>query len=282
MYIRVIIIVIIIVIKYIYDIFYPTKQLENVFNPIKYTKRIPNIIFRTAEDKKVSSSFYTYCHQKWVELNPDYNIVWYNNCDREKFLKKFYIGDVYNAYKTLKPGAFKADLWRLCVLYKFGGVYVDMFSVPMMSIKNMIKGCLKETKNFISVLDSTKVNAIHNGFIICERNHPFLKQTIDDIVENVKKRYYGSSSLYCTGPILLARSINRVLKKNKNIHKKGWNNHGNLSYYLYKHCHGPYQYIYKDELIILYKQFSFLHWIYRKKFDKNDYDKMWYNKDVYL
>ena len=29
-------------------------------------------------------------------------------------------------FNKLKPGAYKADLWRLCVLYKEGGIYLDI------------------------------------------------------------------------------------------------------------------------------------------------------------
>ena len=29
-------------------------------------------------------------------------------------------------FNKLKPGAYKADLWRYCILYKKGGIYLDI------------------------------------------------------------------------------------------------------------------------------------------------------------
>ena len=33
---------------------------------------------------------------------------------------------ISQAYDSLIPTAYKADIWRYCVLYKYGGVYGDM------------------------------------------------------------------------------------------------------------------------------------------------------------
>ena len=42
-----------------------------------------------------------------------------------EFIAQEYPPDVLMAYDRLIPTAFKADLWRYCVLYKYGGVYLD-------------------------------------------------------------------------------------------------------------------------------------------------------------
>ena len=42
-----------------------------------------------------------------------------------EFIGREYPPDVLMAYDRLIPTAFKADLWRYCVLYKYGGVYLD-------------------------------------------------------------------------------------------------------------------------------------------------------------
>jgi len=42
------------------------------------------------------------------------------------FLVSSFPNDVVNAYDSLIPTAFKADLWRYCILYMFGGVYMDI------------------------------------------------------------------------------------------------------------------------------------------------------------
>ena len=43
-----------------------------------------------------------------------------------EFIKNNFDLDILNAYDILKPGAFKADLWRCCILYIYGGIYLDI------------------------------------------------------------------------------------------------------------------------------------------------------------
>ena len=50
----------------------------------------------------------------------------YNDADCRAFIQSAFPPDVVAAYDRLIPTAFKADLWRYCVLYKFGGVYLDI------------------------------------------------------------------------------------------------------------------------------------------------------------
>ena len=50
----------------------------------------------------------------------------FNDRDCREFIMREYPPDVLNAYDSLLPTAFKADLWRYCVLYKYGCVYLDV------------------------------------------------------------------------------------------------------------------------------------------------------------
>ena len=50
----------------------------------------------------------------------------FNDADCRAFIMNQYPPDVLMAYDRLIPTAFKADLWRYCVLYKYGGVYLDI------------------------------------------------------------------------------------------------------------------------------------------------------------
>jgi len=50
----------------------------------------------------------------------------YNDADCRAFIRSAFPPAVVAAYDRLIPTAFKADLWRYCVLYKFGGVYLDV------------------------------------------------------------------------------------------------------------------------------------------------------------
>jgi mannosyltransferase OCH1-like enzyme len=117
------------------------------------------------------------------------------------FIQKHFTSDVADAFTTLLPGAYKADLWRLCILYVHGGYYMDIKLSPVKHFR-LIE--LSEDEHF--VLDRpTYCLHIYNALMVCKANNPFLFHCIRQIVHNVRIRYYGNSILSPTGPELLGR-----------------------------------------------------------------------------
>lgn len=166
---------------------------------------IPRIIYQTFEAYEVPDGMFKSINS-WLDLNPEYEHYFFNEEDRVDFIEKHFDSRVLNSYLNLIPGAFRADLWRCCVLYENGGVYVDSDMICLKSLNELIK----DVDTFITCRDdpmSTKFLA--NGFIASTPKHPFLKKQIDNIVDNVENlrvRYY----LDISGPGLLGKSVNEI------------------------------------------------------------------------
>lgn len=274
-----IVIILMLLILLIYHI-YPFTVMEKLpyytITDINYYKNIPLVIYRSFE-RYTNKKMYDLCHKKWITLNPLCKDIWYTPNQCKNFLKNFDIR-VFNAYNKLKPLAFKSDLWRLCILYKYGGIYSDCYTTPYKTISYMIENLSKNT--FISVLDGDK-KGIHNGFIIVTKGHPFLLKCIQNIVKNVEENNYTDHVLGVTGPICLSRSIREVLGTNKKF-KIGANNYGDLSFYLLEFEWGPFQYIKKNGHVVMSKKYSLLHYFYSKIIKKGTtYATMWKNKNIY-
>ena len=90
--------------------------------------KIPRNIFQTWETKNILPDFLSIT-QTWRDKNPNYAYFLYDDNDRILFIKKHFDINVYNAYSRIIPGAFKADLWRYCILYIYGGVYADIDTI---------------------------------------------------------------------------------------------------------------------------------------------------------
>jgi mannosyltransferase OCH1-like enzyme len=58
--------------------------------------------------------------------NPEFEYFLYDDKMCRKFIKEHFHEEVVFAFDKLKPGAYKADLWRYCVLYIHGGIYLDI------------------------------------------------------------------------------------------------------------------------------------------------------------
>ena len=274
---------------YLYMIYFRKKRIINLYLPYKTTHNIPKIIYRTWRDREVPYMMEYYCHKKWLELNPDYSMIWFSDRDMEKYMES--CGErIYSAFKKLKPGAFKSDLWRACFIYNNGGVYIDSFCTPYKSLALMTMGCFSSNEHqFISCKDVNHVDpkgkhisGIHNGFIMATKKHPYLLQYIEDMVENIENNYYGTHFLDITGPFCLMRAINKV--NNNYIDKKpkiGWNS-GKYPFYLFKFRLDINQNIFKNNICIMSKKYSLLSFFHEKIVKRGKvYSVMWNRRDVY-
>ncbi|HSW76699.1 MAG TPA: glycosyltransferase [Candidatus Saccharimonadales bacterium] len=223
--------------------------------PLRKVGHIPALIHRTYHSNIVNQHMYKDAYQSWIKLNQNYTTIWNTLNQCEKDMEK--MGERYfKAWRRLIPLAYKADLWRSCKLYNEGGIYIDAYTKPHMSLDDIIHltGLKNEEHVFIATQD---LKGIHNGFIITTPKHPFMKQYIEDMVHNIE---YGKEDvlLTMTGPLCLEKSIQKVINKPNYKFKLGLN-HQTYKFYLFHFNFGIYQYIDDNHKIILQKKYDFFH-----------------------
>ena len=103
----------------------------------KSYKYIPKKIFQTWETNQVTPGMYDAVYT-WIDKNPDWEYHFFDKDDRRNFIKDNFPKKVLDAYDNLIPGAYKADLWRYCVLYIHGGVYTDIKAVLLLGLNDVI------------------------------------------------------------------------------------------------------------------------------------------------
>tara|TARA_B100001939_G_scaffold186040_1_gene160231 strand:- start:2195 stop:2983 length:789 start_codon:yes stop_codon:yes gene_type:complete len=172
---------------------------------------IPRKIFQTFEHGNFEPQF-QYIVNDWKLENPDYEYHFYNAEDRQIFMKHYFSGKVYDAYTRIKPGAFKSDLWRYCVLYVHGGFYIDIDSICLGTLDMFVK---KDTE-FVAATDlnlgDLEYHNVANAFIGSTPGHPILKNCINHIIELVEKEELPAENImnFC-GPGCLGMQINKFL-----------------------------------------------------------------------
>jgi len=173
---------------------------------------IPLHIYQTWETKELDKDMRD-CVNKVKLLNPEFEHHLYDDIECAVFIKDNFDKDVYDAYMSLIPGAYKADLWRYCILYKKGGIYLDIKYYNVAGF-NFIK--LTDDEYFCKDIE-VNGGGVYNAIMICKPNNKKLLNCINNIVLNVKNKYYGEGSLYPTGPMLLKKEFTNYEIKNMRL-----------------------------------------------------------------
>jgi mannosyltransferase OCH1-like enzyme len=139
---------------------------------------------------------------KLINDNPEFTHHLCDDSECREFIKKNFDFKILYAYDCLIPGAYKADLWRYCILYKMGGIYVDIKFQCINGFK-----LIELTNKEHYVLDRSKKLSIYNALLVCRKGNILLWKAIWKIALNVYNRYYGKSPLDPTGPVLLGNII---------------------------------------------------------------------------
>mmetsp|Transcript_49884 Transcript_49884/g.134194 ORF Transcript_49884/g.134194 Transcript_49884/m.134194 type:complete len:307 (+) Transcript_49884:3-923(+) len=111
---------------------------------------------------------------------------------------------VEDAYFNLRPGAFRADVWRLLQLWVEGGVYLD----ANINLTRKVNDWIDFSRDQVVIVrDGGVPNGFWNAMMAAEPHNPYIENAIVAIVGHIREHYYGANPLEITGPIALAYSF---------------------------------------------------------------------------
>jgi mannosyltransferase OCH1-like enzyme len=182
---------------------------------------IPRRIYQTWETRYLPADMAS-AVQSVKNANPGFEHELFDNNDCREFIKEHFPKEIVFAFDSLIPGAYKADLWRYCILYIQGGIYLDIKFVPVNGFRfeSLIANehLCKNWPNAIQKYD----RGVYNAIMIMKAGNPMLKEAIYRIYENCCKKDYCYNWLYITGPGLLSEIIpsNYVFTMNHQLDDK--------------------------------------------------------------
>jgi mannosyltransferase OCH1-like enzyme len=177
----------------------------DVYEKSEYKQNIPFNIIQTGNNNKFKNILHFNSIMTFIELNPEYTYIYYNDIDGRKFLRDNFSEDINYAYDIVVPGAFKGDILRYCLLYNMGGCYFDCKQI----LRTSIKSFLDSNKTLILCNDVID-NALLNAILCSTPNNTILDKVIKDCSYNVIHKL-GKSPLDITGPIFLYKSIKKFI-----------------------------------------------------------------------
>jgi len=172
---------------------------------------IPKVIYQTFKTNKLP--LINRLSVKWLKFrNKDYEYEFYDDNRIVEFLKAEYEPEVFQAYERLNIGAAKADFFRYAILYKKGGVYLDIDAYALGQLDKIIK------PDDVAVISKEKFPNIYVQWaLIFEAGHPFLKKTIDQLMRNISENAYPHSVHWMTGPTAYSQALLQHIAENPEV-----------------------------------------------------------------
>lgn len=145
--------------------------------------------------------------------NPDYDYYHYSNSEQEEFVKQHY-KKYYTSYKTILPGAFRTDIFRLTILHKYGGIYFDNKIAPNRPLTYI----LPEDADMIVLDDTFKTKLILiNGILKFSKQSIHLESILDLFDDYITKK---RNDYMLLGPELTKQGVEKTLKMNFDVDYK--------------------------------------------------------------
>ena len=165
---------------------------------------IPKRIFQTWKTKNLPRGIQINI-KRIMELNIGYTHILYDDKEMDAFVNEHYSGEIADAYNILNIGASKADLWRYLVLYKYGGIYLDIDADIIKPLDQLID------RNDSAIITREQYEGLFNQWIlIFKKNHPLLKEIINLCVSNIKSKS-TNNILHLTGSTVITTVLNKLL-----------------------------------------------------------------------
>lgn len=148
----------------------------------------PKVIYQTLHDKSLVPQK---VYDQLQKFAPDYRHVLWDDAECHAFILKHFGRDVARRFNAFEQGCFKADLFRYCVLYVRGGIYMDIKT----ELIRPVDECFPDRTKLYLILSRSKVLAtpidiVYQGVLACPAGHPLMLGLIDFMMRNEPVYYH--------------------------------------------------------------------------------------------
>lgn len=165
-------------------------------------RMIPKIIHQTWKTHEIPN--------EWKEavssckmINKGFKYILWTHKTMNDFVKTHY-PQFHNTYKSYKHDIQRCDAFRYLVLYKYGGIYLDMDIICNHNLSDLLH------YDLVLANSANITTSFTNAFFMVIPNHPFFKHCIEHLAENMNNyQYFGKHLhvMYSTGPAFLNTMI---------------------------------------------------------------------------
>jgi mannosyltransferase OCH1-like enzyme len=148
--------------------------------------------------------------QSWAEYSSDFQYFFYDSDMRDAFMRD--CGPrIYTAFQMLPLPVMKADLWRYCVIYKYGGIYCDADTVCKAHPNYLVNN-----SSWLAVAPEPDTGFFCQWAFAAPAGSPILKTIINLSVDRIISTPIEGEHIihYLTGPSAFTTGIELFLSSN--------------------------------------------------------------------
>jgi mannosyltransferase OCH1-like enzyme len=177
----------------------------------KYTHyMIPKIIHQTWKTNIIPSNWII-AVESCKKINKDYQHIIWTDDTMIIFVKENY-PELYDMYCNYKYNIQRCDVFRYLVLYKYGGIYLDMDIICKSKLDYLL------SYDIVFAKSSNIKSSFTNSFFMAQPNNRFIKYAIDNLYANMNKYKYLGKHFHImnsTGPSYLNYIYIKYLNENE-------------------------------------------------------------------
>lgn len=118
------------------------------------------------------------CVNSWVAKNDNWEVCFMDDVGADTFIREAFSAEFYKMYEGLPHGVVKADVWRVAVVYAYGGLYADIDTV-----------CNQPIDSWVSDNDDLVLGVEHSGgeivqyLFAAKQEHPALLFVLEKMLK---------------------------------------------------------------------------------------------------
>jgi mannosyltransferase OCH1-like enzyme len=152
-------------------------------------RKIPKMIHISSKSRCVPTDVYADGIQQWKDKLPDHSFYFHDDNAIDIFFNQDWSIEFPDIHRIMKcilyKGAMKIDVWRMLIVYEFGGWYTDIDNAPAKELNNPNITLLDEDSFFASTANKGSVQKPNQNVFAMSPKHPIADFTIQRILSNL-------------------------------------------------------------------------------------------------
>ena len=174
----------------------------------------PNVLHRIWECRDLPPR-YASSLSSWNLNSSNMVVLLWTEKLRKEYISKILGLEKLALYNRLKPGSYRADLFKYIVMHYIGGIYSDMDSNLLIHLNN-VEFLREETT---MAIDLSPTRLLPGAFLMAPPKQPVFVCAMGEVFDHSKERtYFGpdiSGSLDVSGPGVLGECVRHMLGKDE-------------------------------------------------------------------